>query len=67
MQLEKDELQKKLARTVLAFQDSYLARENSPVGLLCQVRTRRSGAVNCRRDQERTGSRPISNFNGIFL
>ncbi|KAG7671142.1 hypothetical protein Ndes2526B_g02403 [Nannochloris sp. 'desiccata'] len=31
------DLQRKLARTVLGFQDSYLARDNSPVGLLCQV------------------------------
>jgi hypothetical protein len=35
--IEKNDLQRKLARTVLGFQDSYLARDNSPVGLLCQV------------------------------
>lgn len=34
----KEEVTKKLARAVLGFQDSYLARENSPIGLLCQVR-----------------------------
>jgi len=35
--IEKMDLQRKLARTVLGFQDSYFARDNSPVGLLCQV------------------------------
>jgi len=34
---ERAEVTRKLARAVLGFQDSYLARENSPVGLLCQV------------------------------
>lgn len=36
-EMDRKELLRRLARAVLAFQDSYLAREDSPVGLLCQV------------------------------
>jgi len=35
--MDRKELLRRLARAVLAFQDSYLAREDSPIGLLCQV------------------------------
>lgn len=38
MGIAREDLLRRLARAVLAFQDSYLARDNSPVGLLCQVR-----------------------------
>ena len=38
MEITREDLLRRLARAVLAFQDSYLARDHSPVGLLCQVR-----------------------------
>lgn len=37
----------RLARAVLSFQDTFLSREASPSGLLCQVRRLAAAAVHC--------------------